>query len=177
MVVQVASGCPKVGFGLAEFVETPIAEAGVLRTGSPCEIETVLNQRSASKGVIAYAIAAHPGIQERQGEKKKKNEQALRFTRAGKRRWARVLLSTNEVPAENSPIPGYHPYRTASRCGANSQDRGRDLVNANNHGGIVPHDFASELVPLLRRVRCAPCYREEARSSPGFTGGRVSVRK
>src|SRR4029077_18561733 len=92
MVVQVASGCPKVGFGLAEFVETPIAEAGVCGLVVLCEIETVLNQRSASKGVIAYAIAAHPGIQERQGEKKKKNEQALRFTRAGKRRWAGVLL-------------------------------------------------------------------------------------
>jgi hypothetical protein len=27
----------------------------------------------------------------------------------------------------------------------NSQDRGRDLVTANNRGGIVPHDFISEL--------------------------------
>src|ERR1700687_5671658 len=92
MVVQVAGGCPKVGFGLAEFVETPIAEAGVCGLVVLCEIETVLNHRSASKSVIAYTIAAHPGIEERQGEKKKKNEQALRFTRAGKRRWAGVLL-------------------------------------------------------------------------------------
>ena len=30
------------------------------------EIETVLNQQSASKSVIAYTIAAHPRIQERQ---------------------------------------------------------------------------------------------------------------
>jgi len=66
MVVEVAGGRSKIGFGLAVFVEVCPAETivGVLIILG--EIETVLNQRSASKSVIAYTIAAHPRIQERQ---------------------------------------------------------------------------------------------------------------
>jgi len=45
----------------------------------PGEIETVLDQRSASEGVIADAVAADPGIEKWKREKKKKKKQALRF--------------------------------------------------------------------------------------------------
>jgi len=108
------------------------------------EIETVLNQRSASKGVVADAVAAHPRVEERQREKKKKNEQALRFTRAAKRRGAGLLLGHERGTRRKfllSPaaiLTGQHDDAEPT-----SQDRGRDLVN--NRNGIVPHDVISEL--------------------------------
>ena len=66
MVVEVARGRSKIGFGLAVFVEARLAETIVGMLIVPGEIETVLNQWSASKGVVADAVAAHPRIQERQ---------------------------------------------------------------------------------------------------------------
>src|SRR5947207_950734 len=119
MVVEVARGRSKIGFGLAVFVEARPAETIVGMLIVPGEIETVLNQRSASKGVVADAVAAHPGVEKRQREKKKKSEQALRFTRAAKRRGAEILLGHDRGTRRKLLLsPGYHPYRTASRCGA-----------------------------------------------------------
>src|SRR6266550_7373251 len=92
MVVEVARGRSKIGFRLAVFVEARSAETVVGMLIVPGEIETVLNQRSASKGVVADAVAAHPRVKKGEREKKKKNEQALRFTRAAKRRGAEILL-------------------------------------------------------------------------------------
>src|SRR6267143_4309897 len=146
MVVEVARGRSKIGFGLAVFVEARPAETIVGMLIILGEIETVLNQRSASKGVVADAVAAHPRVQERQREKKKNNEQALRFTRAAKRRWAELLLGHERGTRRKlllSPaaiLTGRH-----HDVEPNSQDRGRDLVTANNRGGIVPHDVISEL--------------------------------
>ena len=62
MVVEVARGRSKIGFGLAVFVEARRAETIVGMLIVPGEIETVLNQRSASKGVVADAVAAHPRV-------------------------------------------------------------------------------------------------------------------
>jgi hypothetical protein len=45
----------------------------------------VLDERSAGKSVIADAIAADPGIEERKGEEEKQKENTLRFARAGLR--------------------------------------------------------------------------------------------
>lgn len=92
VIFEMAGGGAKVGFGLAIFVEARAAKTFV---GMPVvfgEIEIVLNQRGAGKGVIADAIAAHPGIEKWERTKKEKKEQALGITRAGKRGWAEVLL-------------------------------------------------------------------------------------
>ncbi len=65
MVVEMAGGRSKVGFGLVIFVEARPAETFV---GMPVifgEIEVVLDERSPGKCVIADAIAAHPGIEKR----------------------------------------------------------------------------------------------------------------
>ena len=69
MVVEAAGGRSKAGFGLVIFVKARRTETfvGVLIVLG--EIETVLNQRSASKSVIADAISAHPGIKKRNREK------------------------------------------------------------------------------------------------------------
>ena len=56
------------------------------------EIEIVLDERSTDKSVIADAVTTHPGIEERQREKKKKNEQPLRFARVARGRCAEILL-------------------------------------------------------------------------------------
>jgi hypothetical protein len=79
MVVEAAGGRSKAGFGLVIFVEAGAAETFVGILVVFREIETVLDERGASKSVIAYAVAANPRIQERQREQKKKNEQPLRF--------------------------------------------------------------------------------------------------
>ena len=146
MVVKVAGGRSIIGFGLAVFIEARPAETVVGMLIVSSEIETALNQRSTSKGVVADAVAAHPGVEERQREKKKKNEQALRFTRAANRRGTEVLLGHERGTRQKlllSPatiLTGQHHDVEPI-----SQDRGRDLVNANNRGGIVPHDVISEL--------------------------------
>jgi hypothetical protein len=146
MVVEVAGGRSKIGFGFAVFVEVRPAETIVGMLIVPGEIETVLNQRSASKGVVADAIAAHPGVEEWQREKKQKDEQALRFTRAAKRRWAEVLLghergTRRKLPLSPAAILTGHHHDAEP----NSHDRGTDLVTANNRSGIIPHDVIPEL--------------------------------
>ncbi len=77
MVVEVAGGRSKGGPGLVIFVEARPAEAGVGGLIVPGEIERVLDQRSASKSVVTDAIAANPGVEKRQREKKEKKKQAL----------------------------------------------------------------------------------------------------
>ena len=156
MIVEVAGGCPKLGFGLAVLVEALAAEAFV---GVPvifCEIEIVINQRSTGKSVIANAISANPGIEERQGEKKKKNEQALRFARVAKGRWAEVLL-VQEQSIRRKLLLSPAAIITAQHHDVEqiSQDRGRDLVTANSRGGIVPHDFTSALDIRALELGCS----------------------
>ncbi|PYU75318.1 MAG: hypothetical protein DMG49_03190 [Acidobacteria bacterium] len=56
------------------------------------EIEIVLDEWSTGKSVIANAITTHPGIEERQREKKKKSKQPLRSARVPRGRYAEVLL-------------------------------------------------------------------------------------
>jgi len=82
MVVEVAVGVRKSGLGWL-FSSRRGRGSFRWRVDSPGEIETVLNERSAGESVIADAIAANPGIDERQREKKKKKEQrsALRERR------------------------------------------------------------------------------------------------
>ena len=92
VVVEVPGGRSKEGPGLVIFVKARPTETFV---GMPVvfgEIEIVLNQRGAGKRVITDAIAAHPGIEKWERTKKEKKKQALGITRAGKRRWAEVLL-------------------------------------------------------------------------------------
>src|SRR5260370_562501 len=85
MVFEVAGGRPKVRFGLIAFVQTRPAETGVGGLVVLSEIETVLNQRSASESVITDTIAADPRVKKRKGEKKENDEQTLRSGRAARR--------------------------------------------------------------------------------------------
>ncbi len=79
MVFEVAGGSSKEGSGLVIFVEARPAKTFVGMAVVLGEIEIVLDERSAGKGVIADTIATHPGIQKWKREKKKKKKQALRF--------------------------------------------------------------------------------------------------
>lgn len=63
MVFEMAGGSAKFEFGLAGFVEARPAKTFVGVLIIPGEIETVLNERCAGKGVIANAITAHPRIE------------------------------------------------------------------------------------------------------------------
>ncbi len=90
MVFEVIGGCSKDGPELTAFVEAGAAEAFVSVTVVLGEIEIVLNERSAGKGVVADAIAAHPRVQKWQRENPKEKKQVLRFARAARRRCAEV---------------------------------------------------------------------------------------
>ena len=65
MILKMSGGRSKIGSGLVAFVEARSAKTfvGVLIVLG--EIETVLDEQSAGKGVIANAVAAHPGIEKR----------------------------------------------------------------------------------------------------------------
>ena len=76
MVVEAAGGRSKGKLGQVVFVEAGAAEAGVGMLVVFGEIKTVLDQRGSGKGVIADAIAADPGVEKREREKKEKKKQA-----------------------------------------------------------------------------------------------------
>jgi len=142
VVVEMAGGRAKVGLRLTIFVEARAAKTFV---GMPVvfgEIEIVLNQRGAGKGVITDAIAAHPGIEKWERTKKEKKKQALGITRAGKRRWAEVLPMHERGTRRKLPLS---PATIITAQQPISQDRGRDLVTAKDRGGSIPHDFTSKL--------------------------------
>jgi len=146
MVVEVAGGGAKAGPGQVVFVETRAAEAGIGGLVVPGEIETVLDQRSAGKSVIADTIAAHPGIQKRKREKPEKEKQPLRFAGAARGRCAEVWLFRQRGACRKTLLSPA-AINTAQHHDVEpiSQDRGRDLVTANNRGRIVPHDVTWEL--------------------------------
>src|SRR6266481_3697699 len=86
MVFEVISGCSKDRPKLTVFVEAGAAETFVGVAVVLGEIEIVLDKRSTGKGVVADAIAAHPGVQKWKRENPKEKKQALRFARALRRR-------------------------------------------------------------------------------------------
>ncbi len=79
MVIEMAGAGAKFRGGLAIFVETIFAEAGVGFLIVAGEIEIVLDQRSADESVVAHAVTANPGIKHGQGEQKEHEKQALRL--------------------------------------------------------------------------------------------------
>ena len=146
MIVEMAGGSAKFGFGLAGFVEARAAETfvGVLIISG--EIETVFDERGARKGIVADAIATNPRIQNWQRKQKEKKKQKLRFAREPRTRRAKDWLIHERSTRRKSSL-----FRAAIITGQRhdvepiSQDQGRNLVAARTLGGIVPHDFTLEL--------------------------------
>jgi len=81
VIFEVARARVKFSGGLAVFVEAILAEAGVGLLIVVSEIEAVLDERSASVGVIADAVSAHPGIKHGQRKQEEHKKKALRFAR------------------------------------------------------------------------------------------------
>jgi hypothetical protein len=154
MVIEVAGGGAKVGPRLVIFVEARPAETFVGVLIIPGEIETMLDQRRAGKSIIADAIAAHPRVQKRKREKPKKEKQPLRPARAVRGRYAEVRLIRQRGTRRNAFLSPAAIVKRQQHDGESIfRDRGRDLVTANNRGGIVPHDFNAELdIDELKRV-------------------------
>ena len=63
VIFEVAGARAKFSGGLAVFVETIFAKAGVGLLIVVSEIEIVLDERSAREGVVADTVSAHPGIE------------------------------------------------------------------------------------------------------------------
>jgi hypothetical protein len=84
VIVEMAGGGAKGGANVAVLVDASAAEPGVGGLIVVREIEAVLDERSAGQGVVADAVAANPGINERQGKKKENKEKAP--GRVGRRR-------------------------------------------------------------------------------------------
>src|ERR1700682_1732692 len=74
MVVEMAGGCAKVGFGLAAFVEARTAEAGVCGLVVLWQIEMVVTQGGASKSLVSHAVPMHDRIHQRQRQQKQNEE-------------------------------------------------------------------------------------------------------
>ena len=81
MIFEVPCTCSKFSGGLAVFVETIFAEAGIGFLIVACEIEIVLDEGSAGESVVTDAVTANPGIKHGQGEQKEHEKQALRLAR------------------------------------------------------------------------------------------------
>ena len=77
MILEMAGAGSKVRSGLVILVQALAAETLVSMTVIFGEIEIVLDERSASKSVIADAITAHPGVQKRKRAQEKKKKPAL----------------------------------------------------------------------------------------------------
>jgi hypothetical protein len=82
MIVEMAGNGPKRLAGDAVFVKASVAKTGICILIVVGEIEVVLDQRRAKEGVIANAIAANPGIDQREREQEK-NEERAQGTRRG----------------------------------------------------------------------------------------------
>jgi hypothetical protein len=168
MILKMAGGCSIFAFGLVAFVKARPTETfvGVLIVLG--EIETVLDQGSTGKSVIADAIAAHPGIQKGKRAQKEKKQPALRFGRAARGGCAEVWSIRQRGTRRNFSYPR-SPKITLQHHAAdpNSRDRGRDLVTPNMSGDIVAHDFTSE----------SDIHRAGCRLGGGnYAGGRIVFR-
>jgi hypothetical protein len=82
MIVEMTGTGTKNGPGQAVFIEAHFAKAGVRRLVVVLEIEIVFDEGRACERVIANAIAAHPGIDQWQGEEEKHKEKTLEFPSA-----------------------------------------------------------------------------------------------
>jgi len=75
MIFEMASGSAEKGFGPAVFIEARAAKTLVSVPVIFGEIKIVLDERSACKSVVADTVAAHPRIQERNGEEEKQEQE------------------------------------------------------------------------------------------------------
>ena len=82
MIVEMTGAGTEFGPGLAIFIDARAAKALVRMAVIFREIEIALNERSANESVIADAVAAHPGIQERKRADKEQQQDAPGFSRA-----------------------------------------------------------------------------------------------
>src|SRR5215475_2958885 len=69
--------CPKIRKWLARFVEPPFAKTYIRVLIVRSEIEIVLDQKCACKGVIADSVSAHPRIHQWQRAHEKEQQRAL----------------------------------------------------------------------------------------------------
>jgi hypothetical protein len=74
MVIEMAGGRVLVGENVSVGIDSAHAEAGVGHEPVLLKIEIVLDEESAGERVISDAIAAYPGIDQRQRENKNQNQ-------------------------------------------------------------------------------------------------------
>src|ERR1700693_1545934 len=81
MILEMAGARVENGFGHARLVETIDAETVVGTLIIASEVEMMLDERRTRIGVIANAIASHPGIEDGQGEEENDEQIALESLR------------------------------------------------------------------------------------------------
>jgi hypothetical protein len=81
MIFEMAGARVENGLGHAGLVEAIYAETIVGTLIIASEVEVMLDERRTRIGVIADTIAAHPGIEDGQGEKKNDKQIALKSLR------------------------------------------------------------------------------------------------
>jgi len=77
MIVEVSGGSAEAGANFAVLIDASVAKSSVGGLIVVREIEAVFDERRAREGIVADAVAANPGIEKRQREKKKNEESAF----------------------------------------------------------------------------------------------------
>jgi hypothetical protein len=179
MVVEMSGGSAKFWFGLAGFIEARYTKTFVGVLIVPGEIETVFDERGAGKGVVANAVAAHPGIEKEQREKKEKKKQTLRCARASRGRCAKGwLIHERNTCRKPCLFPAASIAGQLHDMELISREQERDLVAARTLGGIVPHDVTWKLDIRGSKRGCSDgeCLGDLRKNALAF-GGPDSVRR
>jgi hypothetical protein len=101
VIVEMSGAGSKEGAGLAIFIETQLAKARVGGLIVPRKIEIVLDEWSARKSVVADAITANPGIEERKKKQKQNQKDAFGVARTLRRLEIQTVLFHELVIREN----------------------------------------------------------------------------
>jgi hypothetical protein len=77
MIVEMARAGAENLLKLAFLIDPALAKIGVGLKIVGLEIQIMLNQGSAKECVVSDAVSTYPGVEQRQGEEKKQDQQAL----------------------------------------------------------------------------------------------------
>src|SRR4029077_11082510 len=77
MIVEVARAGAEDLLELTVLIDAALAKTGVGLKIVGLEIQIVLNQGSSKECVVSDTVSAYPGVEQRQGEEKKQEQQAL----------------------------------------------------------------------------------------------------
>ena len=119
-------------------------------------------ERSAGEGVVADAVAADPGIEQRKGEQKKQEQETLRCARAGPERRMNAMLFHERGTRQTLPLSvASHDVQAGKHCPNGIVHYSGWCSIAARSGGLLPatpRELAHWVALLRSSRRCdIPC--------------------